>query len=395
MTQVNEYRQKSRTSWRGYNAACGSVYHHRTLSFIHRYESVDSYRGKPVYLDIGNKRRKRFNSFERYKRFWCPMTEEYLCRPSGNIWFEDFTPILTMQYCVDPEGGLAKGWYSGTLPPIDITQMKEIGEDFRDFVVRDLFVKANSPRFDTAVFLAELDETLVDVHKLLLGSVKALVKADHAWKVAKHLVLNPEELWLWWRYMLMPTLMDAEDLLKAIKPQDKIDRVQDGDRPEPYRINGSIISHNWNGEDIEIPWDTEVSIGLGGAIDIYSRCDPSPWGTSAFDIVRGTWERIPFSFVADWFVNLGDYLASIRNAEVSYAQSYATYAIECKHEFPLGDMQQSGVTPYCYSFVQRRIVDLEPPTLPLVDKRWRSIYRTVDLISLTASIIKSILGKRR
>jgi hypothetical protein len=285
----------------------------------------------------------------------------------------------------------------GTPPFLSVDgTMSEIGNDLRQFVIRDLFAKANSPRWDGAVFLAELDETLVDLHKLLLGSVKSLFKAKELRRNIKHLVLNPEELWLWWRYMLMPTLMDAEDLIKAIKPQKVIDRVQDGNQLKDQVMTGEVSTgDHWNIYRLGQPWKATYKAGLGGAIDISKRVDHFEWGTSPWDLVRASWERIPFSFVADWFVNIGDWLSSLRTLEIAYAQSYATVAIEAEIKFEAGDWTYDGQPPIYDTLLIDRIVNLEPPPLPLVDKRWQNVMRTIDLISLTVGILKGILKRRR
>jgi hypothetical protein len=285
----------------------------------------------------------------------------------------------------------------GTPPFLSVAgTMSEIGDDLRQFVVRDLFAKANSPRWDGAVFLAELDETLVDLHKLLLGSVKSLFKASERKRIAKHLILSPEELWLWWRYMLMPTLMDAEELIKAIKPQKAIDRVQDGDQLiDQVRSGVTSTGDHWGKYRLGSPWRATYKAGLGGAIDISKRVDHFEWGTSPWDLVRATWERIPFSFVADWFVNFGDWLSSLRSLEIVYAQSYATIAIEAEIKYEEGNWVYPGKLPVYDTLLIDRIVNLEPPPLPLIDKRWQNVKRSLDLISLTVGMLKSILKKRR
>jgi hypothetical protein len=136
-------------------------------------------------------------------------------------------------------------------------------------------------------------------------------------------------------------------------------------------------------------------LGCGGAIDIYSRYDPHEWGTSAQDIVAAAWERIPFSFVADWFINVGDWLASLRSLEIAYAQSYATYAIESRTFLQEGTDVYMDESPVLYSYLQERIVNLEPPPFPLIDKKWANCTRMIDLISLTIGMLKGILKRRR
>jgi hypothetical protein len=189
----------------------------------------------------------------------------------------------------------------------------------------------------------------------------------------------------------MPAMMDAEDIMTAIEGHRKINRVQAGDSSEGWTemsgtshfIYGSVFPGDLN-------WVSKYKFRSGGAMDIVHRFDPNRWGTSSWDVVRAAWERTPWSFVADWFVNFGDWLASLREIELEVAQSYASIAIEAETKVSPGSgnwhWSDSDVT-FRTLFISRK-VDIEPPALPLIDKRWRTINRTIDLISLTLALLK-------
>jgi hypothetical protein len=316
------------------------------------------------------------------------------------MYAQDFPYAQLISYCDPAIRAAYPTYWSGDVPMMIESQLAEYGEELREFCVRDLFAKANEPRFEGAVFLAELGETLVGIHKLLAGCVKAFLVSGMKMKYLKHFSLNSEELWLWWRYMLMPTMMEVEDMIAAMKPQQVIDRVQDGDRPkEPIHVSGTFYSHRWMpsySNTMEIPWRSKITYGIGGAMDMHYRKQTKleEFGLSSWDAIRGTWEAIPLSFVFDWFVNVGDWLASLRELEVVYAQSYATYAIQVETDVLQGK-DMTVETQTATSFLMSRIVNLEPPVLPLVDRRWRNTLRTIDAISLTIGMLKSILKKRR
>jgi hypothetical protein len=283
--------------------------------------------------------------------------------------------------------------------PVFEHPLSDLGAKYRDFVIRDMYSKLNDPRFNVAVFLAELDETIVGIHGLFKGCLSSLLKTRVASKNIKHLILNPEELWLWWRYMLMPTMMDVEDLIEvATKKVAKIDRVQDGDSyDEPSHESGTLnlLGYGWGHVDIPCEWKADIMVGSGGALDVLMRYDPSPWGTSSWDVLMATWERIPFSFIMDWFVNIGDWLASLRDIEYQLAQSYATYAIDSTVDIISAEPYTLVGDLRIRSYVMDRITGVEPPKLPLVDKRWRNTIRTIDLISLSIGMLKSVLKRRK
>jgi hypothetical protein len=345
------------------------------------------------YINVGGKRRKAFHPFTKYHRIYSP-TEGYHCNGgTGNFWAESYPHGFLEGYNYEPKAG--KLVISDRLL-VTSQQLYDKAEPYRQHVIADMYEKANSPRFDTAVFVAELEETLLSLKYLLTGTVKGLLKTSEALKYLKHFSLNPHELWLWYRYALLPAMLDAEDLIAAFKPQRLIDRIQDGNKFESKYVS-TIETGVWaNGM---APWlinDCEVvyKVGLGGALDILKRYDPSEWGVSAMDILRAGYEIIPLSFVFDWFLNVEKWLTSLRSVEIKYAQSYATFAIEATHTFKDGNYY--FIEPLVIrTFLMDRIIDVEPPRLPLVDKRWANCLRIIDLISLTIGLLKGVLTRRK
>lgn len=287
-------------------------------------------------------------------------------------------------------------YYGDVCPFVTKGSITNYGEELRDFVVRDLHIKANEPVFDGAVFIAELNETLVGLKDLMMGAYFGLLRRGEKKKILKNLILNPEDVWLWYRYFLLPAMMDAENIIQAVNGRVKIDRVQDGDRSDGWQdMSGTGYYTGALCKDQACQWQSRFKYGLGGAIDMYSRFDPNPFGTSSWDVVRAGWERIMFSFVFDWFINVGDWLASLREIEIEFAQSYATYAIEAqtKVSFPDWVMDTEEVT--IDTLMISRIIDVEPPTHPLVDKEWNNLLRTIDSISLILGMLKGILRQQR
>lgn len=390
------------TVWRGYNRPCGQVYKQRSSTFQDRYQSVTSYRGKPTYIEIGGKRRKSFHPFERFSRVYSPAKQTgYTCpQVSGcsvqRYWGENFMLQNWVSKTPTYPGTSSTYLYGDMCPFLSKSSMTAFGNEIREFVKRDLYIKANEPVFDGAVFLAELDETVKELYRIMKGAYYGVLRRGEKKKILKNIILNPEDMWLWYRYFLLPAMMDAEDLMQAIKGRVKIDRVQDGDRSNGYEeLGGTSYYTGALCSDQPCVWQSKFKYGAGGAIDMYSRFDPNPWGTSSWDVLRATWERIPWSFVFDWFVNMGDWLASLREIEIDYAQSYATIAIEAetKVEFPTWVMDHNVVT--IKTLLISREIDIEPPTLPLVDKKWGNITRYIDLISLTIGVLKRILKQGR
>jgi hypothetical protein len=300
-----------------------------------------------------------------------------------------------MAWWMRATGYLSSPIYGDSMPLILQKDMQDFGEEFREFVIRDLYVKVNEPRFDVAVFFAELDETLVGIHKLLKGAAGSLLKTGQAVKHLRHFTLNGEELWLWYRYMLMPLILEMNDLIAAITPPEKIDRIQDGSQLEDRLTGTCDTGLQFNTWTWPLNWETKFKCGSGGALDIKLLHDPSPWGTSAVDVLRAGWERLLLSFVVDWFINVGDYLQTLRSLELELVQSYATFAIEAETKITLEGMDYyEDDSIIINTFLQERIIDVEPPKYPLIDKRWRNCLRTLDGIALIIGMLKGILRRK-
>lgn len=336
--------------------------------FWSRYHEVTSWRGKRESIRVGSKRRQVYRQFEVRKQeyanqgstwMWCPASG-YVARGV------DLPParLLNTWNWIDT-GTMESAWEGTRMPVYSYEEHQSIGEAWRDEVILDLWAKSKEPRFDSAVFLGELGETLTSVKGLFVNAVKAFTKARKAIDSAKYLALNSEELWLWYRYFLLPAMLDAENLLSAIKPQARIDRVQAGKLKKTFHKSGYIHANGWWASKINatylIPWTQEITVSAGGAMDILKRLDTSEWGTSAVDCLRAGWEVIPFSFVFDWFVNMGDFLQTLRNVELDIAQSYCTYAVESKTKLHAGPNVWQSKTPHLWTLAIVRQIDLEPP----------------------------------
>jgi hypothetical protein len=371
------------------------------LEWNKKYHSVTSYRGDQKFVQVGPKKVKAFNYFERVK----------MEDPVAELWCQHGATV-TLRMC---QKWLSEAWrqsqkgypallttslfQSGDVCPFaSVQSVRTWARERRETVERDLFIKANAPVFEGAVFLAELTETITELRSILLGAIKGIKHAARARKTLKHLVLHPEELWLWYRYFLLPAMMDAEDIIAALKPRLKIDRVQDGFRSDGLQTMTGENSYTGTYGDCTLKWESKYRYSGGGAIDIIDRYDPCEWGTSAWDILRAGWEIIPFSFVFDWFIEVGDWLASLREIDLEIAQSYATIVVDAQTEIKSidGDLwEQLGGKPYFKMFYMERVVDLEPPTTPLIDRNKLSLMRQIDAVSLTLGILRGIFTNKR
>lgn len=223
-TDVRTRYGPSITSWRGYDGDCREVSAVRSSQAVLDQEYVESYRGKHQYIDVGGKRVRKYHPYTRYK-VKANQAEDYWCSaPDNNFWGQNTIWLVLKGQELQPEHEI----FLGKFPPVTQTPLAELGLMYRSFAERDLYSKLNEPRFNSAVLLAELAETVYGVRDLLFGAVKMLYKAGETGRLITRFVANPNEMWLWYRYALMPAILSANDLIAALKEQQEVNRVQSG-----------------------------------------------------------------------------------------------------------------------------------------------------------------------
>lgn len=126
-------------------------------------------------------------------------------------------------------------------------------------------------------------------------------------------------------------------------------------------------------------------------------------GTSA--VLPGLWEQVPFSFVADWYFGIGDWLAannlppgvSVKGNWLSVKRDYDdTYIIDDLSTWSAG-IQRHGTGGAASKRVESLIrrTNVELPTLPVVTQRWATITHALDAAALLLSPVRSLIQALR
>lgn len=203
--------------------------------------------------------------------------------------------------------------------------------------------KVAGASFLTPVFLAEAQKTVDSVADMFRRAARWALAIKRAskrlWKSRHYhrsmaININPNirglpfdpsewaDLWMTWRYSVSTFLMDAEDLAEAAAEQYL------GNRDTRYFNTHKDLQlplltfkpSGWTNLYISAPWYGEVEDHLfqyrsGATVRGWCRVksdsnipDFQRWGVDPLSVM---WELIPFSFVADWGLDIGNYLSRI------------------------------------------------------------------------------------
>jgi hypothetical protein len=114
------------------------------------------------------------------------------------------------------------------------------------------------------------------------------------------------------------------------------------------------------------------------------------------------WELVPFSFIADWFVNVGDFLASFTDfigLELMFPQNVTLSKIDendyYKRYAPSGGGVIIIVGTYSYKVVcVERKLGIGAPTIALKPLKWPSVTRGLTAVSLLTGLFSTVQPRR-
>lgn len=193
--------------------------------------------------------------------------------------------------------------------------------------------KIYSNGHDTLTFLAEF----ASVKDLFIKTAKKLIKMDFPrnWKALSG-------NWLATRYGWRTLLYDLSDLNKALRSLDE-------KRTRYSECAGRTYSDTYEyGEDeswslgtLTRTWNDKVTVGIRGSV-VADITVPK----FQFNPLQTGWELIPFSFVIDWFVNVGKAIAawSFLSLQTDYVAAYG-WKVEIERNYS----KVIGVTNQNYS----------------------------------------------
>jgi hypothetical protein len=126
------------------------------------------------------------------------------------------------------------------------------------------------------------------------------------------------------------------------------------------------------------------------------------YGLRLVDLPSALYELVPFSFVLDRYLRVGDWLqAIIPKPGVNVKGSWVTQISEYDTSFNVSEVKLTVNTPPLTTFIQsggsysevirrkERSVDISIPTLPPVNTGEHSLVQMIDELALTAQVLKT------
>lgn len=158
--------------------------------------------------------------------------------------------------------------------------------------------------------IAEADDALRTVPDIVKGAIKAANKNAKFLKRAR----DVGGVYLAYRYGLKPTMSDLAAVASAVASASN--RVR-----ETSRAQGQISgSQTFSGPLVNLAAmqlvQTQLTISesysvRAMALDEFYSSVAYKSGLTAKNLVTVPWELVPYSFVVDWFVNVGDYFGAL------------------------------------------------------------------------------------
>lgn len=180
----------------------------------------------------------------------------------------------------------------------------------------------NVGEFQGLANLAQLNQTLNllgDPIRTISGFLRQKAWADAAWKAARGKLAKQRalaqllsSLWLQYQYAFRPVLIDIENIMSELQDQTfSLRRTSRDNKSSTITTTRSYTGTSW---DISVDFTEKqvTTISVRSGILYQGTVDPlKQFGLHWTNLPSAAWEITPWSFVVDWFLNVGDYLQAI------------------------------------------------------------------------------------
>lgn len=162
--------------------------------------------------------------------------------------------------------------------------------------------------------LTRMANSMITLNRALRGKEKEAIRA--AWKILRGFKNSPKAIpstWLEYQYGWTPLMNDVFGACEALKKRDEPGHwavtVKSGKREKTTETLMNLgITERWR-HDVVITRDVGTFVRFDIIPDEAYLATVSSLGLSNPALI--VWELMPYSFVADWFIPIGDWLSSM------------------------------------------------------------------------------------
>lgn len=248
-------------------------------------------------------------------------TPSFYCNSVGKYWSTRETGNTNWHYRAYLAMGLLVPDSANRFSVPSLIQKQLVGSDIGDLLAEvSTRVHSQRGRSPTNVWetLAEANRSLSMITNLSDTLLRRINQNRKRYASRRRRLTNTAktaaDFWLTYRYGLMPIIRDIGEVmigLNAIHSRFVRETVRSDGQLEPIlitktgsQINSSATFHfrTMQTEELEI---------RAMALDEYYATLANRVGFTTKGLLTLAWELIPYSFVADWFVNIGDYIGGL------------------------------------------------------------------------------------
>jgi len=299
-------------------------------------------------------------------------------------------------------------WYSaakgiantpGNIPPIpDIIKGQDIGSLYIELSTKVLNDRGRSDS-NTWETLAESDKALGTLTGIFKDGVKTLTSSRLT------AVKAGSSAYLAWRYGLKPLISDVHAVLDGLDK--KVGRVRKTSRARGV-LRGdakNVITHVQGGDFTALLSEgiTDIVTLRCMSLDEYVSNRLNNIGLTSKGLLTLPWELIPYSFVVDWFVNIGDFIGAM-SPSLGWTQLGSCHVLKREKVLQLAPLQTTpgpaveailkpatGSYKLTQTSVSRQAGLSAPGLVVKSDFRFSNLTRCLDAYSLLA---QQVIKKR-
>jgi hypothetical protein len=296
-------------------------------------------------------------------------------------------------------------------------------EQAKSWALTKAYAGINGVQSQALVTLAELEKT-ISMLRHPFGHARELIgKMKHTAKrlqKIKRSVDISRDVWLEYRYGWRPFMYDIEGILKTFQskfPSSKQNLVSRGGKTIFWQ-NKSVHSPTQPRSGVTCYMERNFSLKRHASAGVIYRTDFGSRlnmvrllsGLSLADIPSLIWEVVPYSFVADWFINVGSYLEAYKprfNVKIlgnwvslketvdmiHTNQSVSKAVYVPPHPYVTYEKAVPGEHKYHHDILTRD-VNQDQPLLPSVSISFGSMLHTLDALMLSHGAITRTLHRK-